>query len=84
MTRPQTIQIFLPDGTPTGTKEAEITNRLIKTILFSRTNLDKAAARKIVKYTGVIVGGNVEFRASNWHSQTLNFVSSISQLYAVT
>ena len=38
----------------------------------------------IVKYTGVVVGDNVEFRANNWHSQTLKFVSSISQLYTVT
>tara|TARA_R110000751_G_scaffold161436_1_gene268005 strand:- start:213 stop:800 length:588 start_codon:yes stop_codon:yes gene_type:complete len=38
----------------------------------------------IVTYTGLIVGDNVEFRATNNHSQTINFVSSISQLYAVT
>jgi len=38
----------------------------------------------IVTYQAVIAGDNVEFRASNNHSQTLNFVSSISQLYAIT
>lgn len=37
--RPQTIQIFLPDGSPTGTKEAEITNRLVKVLLFNRSNI---------------------------------------------
>lgn len=29
MTKPQTIQIFLPDGSPTSIREAEITNRLV-------------------------------------------------------
>ncbi len=29
MTRPQTIQIFLPDGSPTSIHEAKITNRLV-------------------------------------------------------
>lgn len=32
MSRPQTIQIFLPDGSPTSIREAELTNRLIKAI----------------------------------------------------
>ena len=38
----------------------------------------------IVTYTGIIVGDNVEFRATNNHSATINFVSSISQLYSIT
>ena len=33
--RPQTKQIFLPDGQPTSIREAETTNRLVKAILFS-------------------------------------------------
>ena len=37
----------------------------------------------IVTYKGIIAGGNVEFRATNNHSATINFVSSISQLYEV-
>lgn len=37
----------------------------------------------IVTYTGIIVDDNVEFRATNNHSATINFVSSISQLYEV-
>lgn len=35
--KPQTIQIFFPEGAPTSAKEAELTNRLIKTIWFPRT-----------------------------------------------
>ena len=51
--RPQTIQIFLPDGHPTSIKEAEITNRLVKAILIPRNKLGDAAKREIVSYTGV-------------------------------
>ena len=51
--RPQTIQIFLPDGHPTSIREAEITNRLVKAILIPRNKLDEAAKRDIVNFTGV-------------------------------
>lgn len=51
--RPQTIQIFLPDGSPTSIKEAEITNRLVKAILFPRKKLEEVAKRSIVNNTGV-------------------------------
>ncbi|MEM6721934.1 MAG: GIY-YIG nuclease family protein [Bacteroidota bacterium] len=51
--RPQTIQIFLPDGSPTSIREAEITNRLVKAILFPRNKMLKASKREIVFYTGV-------------------------------
>lgn len=51
--RPQTIQIFLPDGSPTSIKEAEITNRLVKAILFPRNKIQEVAKREVVNYTGV-------------------------------
>ena len=51
--RPQTIQIFLPDGHPTSIREAEITNRLVKAILIPRNKLAEAAKRDMVNYTGV-------------------------------
>ncbi|TDR16745.1 hypothetical protein [Marinicella litoralis] len=35
--KPQTIQIFLPEGSPISVKEVELTNRLIKIIWFPRT-----------------------------------------------
>ncbi|MCA0960203.1 GIY-YIG nuclease family protein [Muricauda ruestringensis] len=62
MNRPQTIQIFLPDGSPTSIKEAEITNRLVKAILIPRNKLQEAAKRPIVHYTGVyfLFGTNEE------------------------
>jgi hypothetical protein len=53
LTRPQTIQIFLPDGSPTSIKEAEITNRLLKAILFPRNKLQEVTKREIVHFTGV-------------------------------
>jgi len=39
--KPQTIQIFLPEGSPTSVKEAELTNRLNKTIWFPRRVINK-------------------------------------------
>lgn len=51
--KPQTNQIYLPDGAPTSVKEAELTNRLIKTIWSPHTAMDKAFKREIAQYTGV-------------------------------
>ncbi len=51
--KPQTIQIFLPDGIPTSIREAEITNRLVKAILFPRVKMDSIISRESVRYTGV-------------------------------
>ncbi len=61
-TRPQTIQIFLPDGSPSSIREAEITNRLVKVILFPRTALDKVRKREMVHHAGVyfLFGRNEE------------------------
>jgi len=51
--RPQTIQIFLPDGQPTSIREAEITNRLVKAILFPRNKIQEVSKREMTHYTGV-------------------------------
>lgn len=51
--RPQTIQIFLPDGSPTSIKEAELTNRLVKAILFPRNKMKEVAQRELIHYSGV-------------------------------
>nr|BFF38450.1 GIY-YIG nuclease family protein [Tenacibaculum mesophilum] len=51
--RPQTIQIFLPDGSPTSIREAEITSRLVKAILFPRNKIQEVSQREIVHFTGV-------------------------------
>jgi len=53
LNRPQTIQIFLPDGSPTSIKEAEITNRLVKAIMFPRNKIQEVAKREMVHFTGV-------------------------------
>lgn len=59
--RPQTIQIFLPDGSPMSIKEAEITNRLVKAIMFPRNKFQEVAKREMVHYTGVyFLFGNSE------------------------
>ncbi|ADV50872.1 hypothetical protein Celal_3617 [Cellulophaga algicola DSM 14237] len=51
--RPQTIQIFLPDGSPTSIREAEITSRLVKAILFPRNKMQEVSQREMVHFTGV-------------------------------
>lgn len=53
MIRPQTIQIFLPDGSPRSIKIAEITNRVVKAILIPRNQLDNAEKRKEVSNVGL-------------------------------
>jgi hypothetical protein len=50
--RPQTIQIFLPDGSATSIREAELTNRLVKAILFPRNKIKEVAARELVHFAG--------------------------------
>jgi len=50
---PQTIQIFLPDGSPTSIREAQITNRLVQAVLFPRKKMKEAAKREMVHFTGV-------------------------------
>lgn len=51
--RPQTIQIFLPDGNPIGIKVAELTNRIITAILIPRNKLQDAEKREEIKKHGV-------------------------------
>lgn len=51
-TRPQTIQIFLPDGNPRGVRIAEITNRTVKAILFPRNQFDYILTRNELSNVG--------------------------------
>ena len=53
MNRPQTIQIFLPDGTPRGVKIAEITNRVVKAVFVPRNKLDYISKREELKSVGL-------------------------------
>lgn len=53
MLRPQTIQIFLPDGSPRGIKIAELTNRVVKAVLIPRNQLENAGKRKELIDVGV-------------------------------
>lgn len=53
MNRPQTIQIFLPDGSPRSVKIAEITNRVVKAILVPRTKLKYIATRTELNNVGI-------------------------------
>ena len=53
MNRPQTIQIFLPDGSPRSVKIAEITNRVVKSILVPRNKLDYISTRNELNNVGI-------------------------------
>jgi hypothetical protein len=51
--RPQTIQIFLPDGNPTSIKIADLTNRMIVAILIPRNKLVESGIRPEVRKYGI-------------------------------
>lgn len=53
MNRPQTIQIFLPDGSPRSVKIAEITNRVVKAILVPRNKLEYISTRNELNNVGI-------------------------------
>lgn len=51
--RPQTIQIFLPDGNPTSIKIADLTNRMIVAVLIPRNKLIDCGIRPEVRKYGI-------------------------------
>lgn len=51
--RPQTIQIFLPDGNPTSIKIADLTNRMIVAVLIPRNKLAECGVRPEVRKYGI-------------------------------
>lgn len=53
MNRPQTIQIFLPDGNPTSIKIADLTNRLIVSVLIPRSKLIECGVRPEIRKYGI-------------------------------
>ena len=61
-TKPQTIQIFLPDGSPRSIKIAEITNRTISAVFIPRNKLVQAQKRDEIQNVGTyfLFGKNEE------------------------
>ena len=51
--RPQTIQIFLPDGNPTSIKIADLTNRMIVAVLIPRNKLTECGVRPEIRKYGI-------------------------------
>jgi hypothetical protein len=51
--RPQTIQIFLPDGNPRSVRIAELTNRVVKAVLVPRNKMDYITTRDELRNVGV-------------------------------
>lgn len=60
--KPQTIQIFLPDGSPRSIKIAEITNRTISAVFIPRNKLNQANKRDEIQSVGTyfLFGKNEE------------------------
>lgn len=60
--KPQTIQIFLPDGSPRSVKIAEITNRTISAVFIPRIKLNQANKRDEIQNVGTyfLFGKNEE------------------------
>jgi hypothetical protein len=79
------VQAVAVQGTPSAMETTEILYvQGLSTINWIEYATVGIGSEAFVTYTGVINGGNVEFRANNEYSVPLNFVSSISQLYAIT
>ena len=51
--RPQTIQIFLPDGNPTSLRIADLTNRMIVAVMIPRNKLEESGERAEIKKHGI-------------------------------
>ncbi len=59
---PQTIQIYLPDGSPRSVKIAEITSRTVQVISFPRSKIDFINSREELSNVGIyfLVGSDEE------------------------
>lgn len=53
MNQGKTIQIYMPDGSPTSVKIAEITTRIVQLILIPRNKLNEMAQREEAKNVGI-------------------------------
>jgi len=60
--RPQTIQIYLPDGNPRSVRIAEITSRTVQVISFPRSKIDFITTREELCNVGIyfLVGSDEE------------------------
>lgn len=82
MSTPQTIQIFLPDGSPTSIKIAEITNRVVKAVLVPKTKVEYIASRSELNNVGIyfLIGETEETAQSRVYiGEAENCLSRIKQ-----
>lgn len=49
----KTIQIYMPDGSPTSIKIAEVTTRIVQLILIPRNKLNEMGQREEAKNVGI-------------------------------
>ena len=79
------VQAVAVEETPSAMETTEILYvQGLDTISWIEYATVGIGSEAFVTYEGVINGNNVEFRAKNEYSVPLNFVSSISHLYAIT
>ena len=79
------VQAVAVQATPSAMETTEILYvQGLDTISWIEYATVGIGSEAFVTYEGVINGDNVEFRAKNEYFVPLNFVSSISQLYAIT
>lgn len=78
MNRPQSILIFLPDGSPRSVKIAEITNRVVKAILIPRNKLDYIGQREEVKNVGLYF----LFGESSEKAKSIVYIGEAEECYA--
>jgi len=79
------VQAVASQATPSAMETTEILYvQGLDTISWIEYATVGIGSEQFVTYAGVINNNSVEFRATNHYSVPLNFVSSISQLYAIT
>ena len=79
MNKPQTIQIFLPDGSPRSVKIAEITNRVVKAILIDLTH-ESADDKYISHGLDVSAQRKTNEKATELNSSRISSIKQVKQL----
>lgn len=80
MSTPKTLQVFLPQGSPSGIRIAELTTRIVQAVACPRTGLDALFARPESKHvaTYFLLGGSDEdTKAEAYIGQTEDVVTRL-------
>jgi hypothetical protein len=80
MSTPKTLQVFLPQGSPSGIRIAELTTRIVQAVACPRTGLDALFERQESKHvaTYFLLGGSDEdTKAEAYIGQTEDLVARL-------